>query len=167
MAEYWSTVLYLALFFSVFAGYRRLLLAHYQISYVACGISLAKALVLAKVIRIAESLGLGRGFKEKPLIVATLYKSFLFGLCVALFGVVESIIRSLAHGKVLTAALAGVVGRFDYEWLAGALVVLFAFIPFFAMRELREILGEGTMSKLFFHQRSAVEFGPKKRAVGV
>ncbi len=154
MIEYWLSVLYMAIFFSVFANYRRLILAHYQISYEDYGISVIKALVLAKVILVAESLHLGRRFEGKPLIVPTIYKGFLFTICVAIFDVIEAIIRSFIYGRGAMGALDDVMNQFNYEWLAGGLVVFFAFIPFFAVRELRQILGEGTIFKLFFQRRS-------------
>ena len=154
LIEYWSIVLYLAIFFGVFTNYRRLILAHYHISYEAYGFSVIKALVLAKVILVAESLRLGRGLEDKPLIVPTLYKGFLFTICVALFNVVESMIRGFIHGSGLMGAVSEFTGRFNDELFAGALVVFFAFIPFFAVRELGRVLGEGTISKLFFRRRS-------------
>ena len=38
------------------------------------------------------------------------------------------------------------------------MVVFFAFIPFFAVRELRRVLGEGVI-RIFFHRESAAESG--------
>jgi hypothetical protein len=161
MIDYWLTVLYMALFFGVFFNYRRLILAHHQISYEDYGISVIWALVLAKVVLVAESfLRLGRRFEEKPLIVPTLYKSFIFTVCVALFHVVESMIRSFIHGMGLMGAVDELMSRYNYEWLAGALVVFISFIPFFAVRELRQVLGEGTIGKLFFKTRLALAPGP-------
>ena len=101
LIEYWLIVLYMAILFAVFTNYRRLILAHHLIIYEAYGVSVIKALVLGKVVLVAEELRLGRGFEDRPLIVPILYKSFLFTICVALFGVVESIIGSLIQGKGL------------------------------------------------------------------
>jgi hypothetical protein len=55
-----------------------------------------------------------------------------------------------------------VMSGFNYEWLARAMVVFFAFIPFFMVRELGGVLGEGTVAKLFFQQRSAVKVGHER-----
>jgi hypothetical protein len=150
MIEYWLVVLYMALFFGVFFNYRRLILAHHGIGYEYYGISVIKALVLGKVVLVAESLRLGRRFEDKPLIVPTLYKSSIFTICVALFNVIESMILSFVHGMGPMGAVDELVNRYNYEWLAGALVVFFAFIPFFALRELRRVLGEKTLRQLFF-----------------
>jgi len=162
MIEYWLIVLYLAIFFCAFFNYRRLILAHYQISYEDYGISVIEALILAKVILVAEVLRLGRRFDDKPLIIPTLYKGFLFTVCVALFNIAESMIRIFIHWKGPMEAVNELMGQLNYEWLAGCLVVFFAFIPFFAVRELRKVLGEGTLGKLFFQRRSATEPGPDR-----
>ena len=75
---YWIIVLYLAVFFSVFANYRRLKLAHYSISYTLYGTSILEAMVLAKCILIFDTLHFGRRLKNKPLIFSTLYKAAVF-----------------------------------------------------------------------------------------
>jgi hypothetical protein len=157
--KYWLYVLYMSVFFSVFTNYRRLLMAHYQISYEDYGVSVIKALVLAKVVLVAESLGLGRGFRDKPLIIPTLYKTFLFTVCVAIFSIIESMIRSIIQGRSSMETIAELMSKFNYIWLADGIVVFFSFIPFFAVRELSQVFGEETLSKLFFHRRSAVETG--------
>jgi hypothetical protein len=155
--EYWFITLYMAMLFAVFTIYRRLILTHYLISYKEYGISVIKALILAKVVLVAEKLRLGRGWKDKPLIVPTLYKSFLFTICVALFGVVESMMSSFIHGKGLTGAIEELMSQYTYEWLAEALVVFFTFIPFFAVRELSRVLGAGKIGQLFFRSGEAAE----------
>jgi len=160
LKEYWLSVFYMSFFFAVFTTYRRLILAHYDIDYGDYGISVIKALVLAKVVLIVEQFHVGRNyFKDKPLIVPTLLKAGLFVLCTGLFGVIESMIRGLIHEGGSWEAIHAVMSHFNYEWLASALVVFFFFVPFCALRELRTILGEGTIGKLFFKKRSAVKVG--------
>jgi hypothetical protein len=63
----------------------------------------------------------------------------------------------LIDGKSLIGAFGEVMSQYNYEWLAGALVIFVAFIPFFAFRELNQVLGEGTLRHLFFKNRSAME----------
>jgi len=46
-------------------------------------------------------------------------------------------------------AIDEVMSRFNYEWLSRTLVIFFAFIPLFAVRELRRVLGEGAISIFF------------------
>ena len=158
LKSYWLLVFYMAIFFGVFTTYRRLLLAHYGISYADYGISVIRALVLGKVVLVAEALRLGRRFDEKPLMVPTLYKTFLFTLCMALFDIAEGLVRGFIGGLGPTGAVHEVMSRFNYEWLSRALVIFFAFIPLFAVRELRRVLGEGAIG-IFFRRSSAAEAG--------
>src|SRR5258708_23630858 len=91
--KYWINVLYLAVVFSLFSWYRRLILAHYEIKYLNYGVAIIEAMVLAKVIMIADVMGLSRGlFKERPLIYPTLYNSLVFSVFLALFVALEDTI---------------------------------------------------------------------------
>ena len=48
LRSYWLIILYMAIFFGAFSSYRRLLLAHYGISYEDYGIAVIRGLVLGK-----------------------------------------------------------------------------------------------------------------------
>jgi hypothetical protein len=157
LINYWITFLYLAFFFGAFAWYRRLILAEYGISYLHYGTALVEALILAKVILIGDALHLGRKLEEKPLIIPTLYKTVVFCVFVGIFGVLEHTIEGLIHGKGLAAGFKEVLSEGQYQLLARCLVTFFAFIPFFAFKELGRVLGEGKIHKLFFRKRAATE----------
>jgi hypothetical protein len=148
---------YLTILFAVFTSYRRLILAHYDITYSNWGISLIKALVLAKVIMLGSLFHFGRSLENKPLIFATLYKSFIFTLWVALFALVESAIRGFLHGKGLAGAPDHLLSEGTHEFFAKALVVFVAFIPFFAFKELGRVLGKGKIWELFFRKGPVAE----------
>ena len=156
LAEYWINVAYLFIFFGAFTLYRKLVLANYGISYFHYGYALFKALVLAKIIMIGDYLGLARRLQDKPLIVTTLYKAIVFAVWVIFFNAVERLVDGLVHGKGLVGGFNG-VGRNLDEMLAGVLVVFFAFIPFFAFKELGRVLGTGKIGRLFFMNRTALK----------
>ncbi len=164
MIAYWINVLYLTLVFVVFTSYKRLILANYYISYTNWGISFIKALVLAKVIMIGGVFRFSRSFESKPLILPTLFKTFLFTLWVALFATVESAIRGFLHGKGVEGALDHLLSEGTHEFFAKCLVVFVAFIPFFATKELGRILGKGKMWQLFFTKGPAAcaDFGKSR-----
>jgi len=154
MTEYYINFTYMAFFFGIFAIYRDLVVAGYEISYWSYGFILVKALVLAKLIMIGDIMGLGRGLEDRPLIFPTLYKSIIFVVWVACFSVLEHMIEGFIHGK-------GLAGGFDEllrtgwdELLARCLVTFLAFIPFFAFRELERVLGEGKIRALFLRRRA-------------
>jgi hypothetical protein len=157
MIEYWINFVYLTLFFGVFTSYRRLIMAEYQISYQHYGIVVIKALVLAKVIMIGDVLRLGRRLEDKPLIFPTLYKSAVFSIWVAVFNVLEDAIKGLLHGRGLAGGIDELISKGNDELLAGFLIIFFAFVPFFAFKELGRVLGEGKIRDLFFGGIPATE----------
>ncbi len=158
MIDYYINFLYLALFFAMFAWYRRLILANYQITYLNYGFAVVKALILAKIITLREVLCPGcETFEEKPLIFPTLYKAFLFTVWAGVFTLLEHLIRGFWHGKGLVGGLNEFASQGWHELVAGCLVIFFAFIPFFAFRELERMLGEGKLLALFFRRRTTVE----------
>jgi len=152
---YWIMVVYLACFFGLFTWYRRFILAQYQISYVNYGVGLLEAFVLAKVILIGDMLRLGRGLEDKPLIVPTLYKAVVFSLWVGVFSVLEHTIEGLLRGQGLAGGFEELMSTGKYELLARCLVTFVAFIPFFALKELERVLGEGKIRTLLFRGRAA------------
>lgn len=155
LKEYWINVIYLAFFFGLFMWYRRLILAQYQISYLNYGASIIEALVLGKVIMIGNVLRLGQRFQESPLIFPTIFMAFVFSVWVALYKVIEQTVIGLLHGKGLTGGFNELTGRGSYELIAESLVIFFAFIPFFAVKELGRVMGEGKLGELFFRRRIA------------
>ena len=160
MVGYWLTVLYLTIFFGVFATYTRLVMAQHNISFEEYGISIIKALVLAKVIMLGDILRLSRGFEDRPLAYPTLFRSFAFTLWVLVFIILEHTIGGFLRGKGLAGGFDEFLQRDRYELLARSLVVFFAFIPFFAVRELGQVLGRGKIQELFFRRRVVREPGP-------
>jgi len=153
--QYWINFVYLAVFQGAFAWYRRLILDEYRIGYLNYGTAVIEALILAKVVLIGDALGLSRGHKDKPLIYPTLYKAVVFSGFVGLFAILEHMIGGLLHGKGLAGGLVTFWNEGIYELLARCLVTFFAFIPFFAFRELGTVLGEGKLQNLFFRRRAA------------
>jgi hypothetical protein len=84
---------YLWLCFGLFVLYKSLILAEQNIDYTGYGLAVVKALVLGKVILVAEGLQLAERHQDKPLIYPTLYKSLVFFVVLVLFSVFEEIVR--------------------------------------------------------------------------
>ncbi len=150
LIEYWINFGYLAFFLVAFAWYRRLILAEYQVHYTNYWFPLIEAAVLAKVIMMGDLLRLGRGLEHKPLIVPTLFRTVMFGVWVAVFSVLEETVRGLLHGDGLTAGLAEIASKGRYELLSRCVVISCAFMPFFAFKELEEVLGRDKLRNLFW-----------------
>lgn len=155
--RYWINVAYLSIFFGAFAWYRRFVLAEYRIGYLHYGSAIIEALILAKVILLGDALGLGRNNKNKPLIYPTLRNAFVFSCFVGVFAIVEHLIVGLIHGKGVAGGLAALWSEGKDEIFARCLITFFAFIPFFAFRELGMLLGEGKLRGLFFRRNAVTE----------
>ena len=156
IARYFCNVVYLAIVFGLFAWYRRLILAEYNIRYLKYGVAIFEALVLAKIVWMADLLGLTRRlFQKKPLIFPTLYNSAVFSVFVGVFAVLEHTVGGLLKGKGWLAGLAELRAEGGYELIARCLITFCVFIPFFALRELGKTLGqEGKLGRLFFRDRT-------------
>ncbi len=152
--EYWVNVIYLALVFAAFTQYRRFILAAHDITYTNYGFAVIEALILAKVIMIGDVVGLGRGLEKRPLIYPTLYKAVVFSCFVAVFKVIEHIIRDLWHGESVIDNLLAFSLNGNHEILANSMMVFVTLIPFFAVRELGRVFGGDNIRALFLRGRS-------------
>jgi hypothetical protein len=145
---------YLACFFLVFRLYTHLILEDYGINYFEYGLTLIKALILAKIILTAEALHIGEKFRERPLIVPTIYNTLAFALFALVFELLEHVVLGKVHGKTVAEVFTEIA---DKGWpnLAGmTLVIIVAFLPFFAFRETERVLGEAKLRDLFFKPRT-------------
>jgi hypothetical protein len=139
--------LYLAFFFCALATYRMLMLKDFGVSSLTYSFALINALVVAKVILIGEYAHLGKRHESKPLFFSALYKAFLFTLFVLAFHFVEEMVKQLLHGGNVATAFRET--RMD-ELLARTVIIFSVFIPLFAFRELRRVMGEDKFRELFF-----------------
>src|SRR5215471_13796117 len=91
--------LYFAIFFLVFRTYNRLVLSQYEIDYFDDGLTVLKALVLAKIVLTAEALRFGERFREHPLIIPTLYSTLVFCAFALVFEVLQHLIIGMCRGR--------------------------------------------------------------------
>ena len=142
--------LYLWVFLGSFTLYRRLIVDETGAAYLHYGIALIEALVIAKVILIGKIFGLGRRFEDKPLIVPVLYKTIVFGILVLLFAVVERLIEGWVHKQGLLGGLREIDDLGTYELGARVLMLVVAFVPFFAFAEIARVIGLDRLRTMFF-----------------
>jgi hypothetical protein len=152
---YWIITLYLWLFLGLFTVYRRLVVAETGTVYLHYGIALIEAMIIAKVVLIGRMFGFSRRFEERALIVPVIYKSVLFGLLVILFGVVEHLVTGWIHKQGLLGGLREIAAVGAYELAARALMLIVAFVPFFAFAELGRVLGMKKLAAMFFSKPDA------------
>jgi hypothetical protein len=150
MRQYLVNFIYLAVFFGAFTWYRRLILAEYRITYLHYGVAVIEALILAKVVLVGDALHLGRKAETRQLIFPTLYKTVLFSIFVGAFAILEHTITAALHGKGIAGGIHEIMNEGIDEILARCLLTFFAFIPFFAFRELGRLMGPGKLREIFF-----------------
>lgn len=150
--------LYLAFFFCALVAYDTLLLKQYEIEYWNFGFALLNAAVITKVIMIGEYAKLGSRHEDKHLFVSIVWKAFVFGLLVFAFHVIEEVVKRLIHGADFEKASRQL--RID-QFASRAIVVFFTFVPLFAFREFRRVMGEEEFRKMLSHTRAQRQPGDR------
>ena len=153
--EFLLIALYLWVVFGLLLVYKSLILNEEHIDYVAHGVALINALVLAKFILIARALHLGGRADDAPLIYPTLLKSALFSLVLAACKILEEAAVGLYHGKSFSQSIADLGGGTLQGILTLTAILFVVLIPFFGFGELRRVLGEDKLGQLFLHPRDA------------
>ncbi|HTH53477.1 MAG TPA: hypothetical protein VL495_05980 [Edaphobacter sp.] len=154
LKDYFAISAYLAVLFCAIAAYTMLLARHFDdTSPLNFTFALINALVIGKIILIGQMFHLGHRTETLPLYQSALIKSFLFGVLIFLFHLVEEFIKRLIHHEPAGSALQ----RLDLEQLAArSIIILIALVPLFAFRELSRVLGESRLHDLFT-QRSQLK----------
>ena len=138
--------LYLWILFGLFALYQRIILRQEGINFTEQGY----ALVLGKVMLIAEDLKIGRRLRPSPLIYPILADSIIFAVLFIIFHVMEHMIIGLLQGKTVAASVP-VIGGGGLAGLVSVAVIYFvALTPFFALKHLSRELGEGRLKAMLF-----------------
>lgn len=122
-------------------------------------VAIINAYVFAKVMFIAERLGLGDIFPDKALIVPVLFKSAMFAATLMCFHIVEQTGLGMLRGKAIAESVPyyGAGGLFDMT--AITVIIFVVLIPFYAFRELGRTIGNDTLRHLFFHPRGTAIVG--------
>lgn len=162
LKEFLLIALYLWVFFAAFVEFKRLILAQHQIDFVGDGIAVINALALGKIMLIARAFRPGSRVDDAPLIYSTLLKSALFAVILAVFKILEDATIGYFHGKSFAESIADLGGGSWRALLALTAILFVVLIPITAFGELRRVMGEGTLSRLFLHPRDVTEpFNPQ------
>ena len=139
--------LYLWALFLLFVLDEDIIFRQRGMSFSAQGFAVFNALILAKVMLVAEDLDLGRWLQRRPLIYPILHESLLLTALFIGFHVIEH----LVIGLETFAASIPHIGGGGLEGLACVAAILFiALIPFFAFRHISREVGESRMKQMLF-----------------
>jgi hypothetical protein len=144
--------LYLWVILGLYVLDETVILAKQNIDFQAQGFAAINALILAKVMLVAEDLGLGARFKDRPLIYPILYKSITFAILFIVFYICEGTIIGLLHGKAAVASVPHLGGGTFKGLLCVAAIMFISLLPFFAFREIGRVIGEDELWNLLLRR---------------
>ena len=146
---------YLWVIFGMLAVHESIVLAQHQIDYRFHGLAFINALVFAKVLLVAEDLRLGHSFDDAPLAYSILLKSFLFGVTLICFHVLERVLIGMWGGKSVAQSIAE-IGVNKLEGIVSlGIIATVVLVPFFILREISRVLGPNKFWSLFFQRRNS------------
>jgi hypothetical protein len=163
MTRFVVLFLYLWILFGVFVLHQSIVLREHGISYSAQGFALINALVLAKVMLVAEDLNLSRWLDRRPLIYPILHESLLFTALFIAFHVLEELAVGLVHGETLAQSVPAIGGGGFAGLVCVAVIFFFALIPFFGFRNLSRAIGPDRMKTLLFGSWTAPASSGERR----
>jgi hypothetical protein len=144
---------YLAVVFGVLGLHQWIVLSSKGISYQFYGLALLNALVLAKVILIAEGFNFANSLKHQPLAYRVAYKCLAFTFLLVVAYIAEEVLVGRLHGESLAQAFPEIGDGSVRGWLAMAVILCVALVPFFAFREVGREIGGPMLKALFFTGR--------------
>jgi hypothetical protein len=151
--EFLSAFIFIAPFVLSFATFRLYVSATPGPALFVYATALVNALVLAKIVLIEEWVRMGKRSEDKALMLSTIHKSFFFTLLFLAFHILEGAVHHLWHGQTLASSLDTELVKNKSELLGTGLVIFFGSMPFFALREVRRVIGIDAFRSLFFSRR--------------
>ncbi len=151
---------YLWVVFGLFVLNETVVLGDRHIGFTSQGFAVINAAVLAKVMLIAENLKLGRAFDRSPLIIPVAHKSGLFAAVFIAFHVLEEVVVGTFAGKTVADSMPHIGGGTWQGVVTVWAIMAVSLLPFFALREIGQFVGEGRLWKLMFQRR------PKDKSPG-
>jgi hypothetical protein len=142
--------LYLWVLFGVFVLNQDIALREQHINFTMQGFALINALVFAKVMLVFEMFEPGRWLHGRPLIYPILYETLLLTVSFVIVHILEKIVEGLFHGKSVMESLPSVGGGGVAGLLSVSVIMFVALTPFFGLRHLSRVMGEGKLWAMMF-----------------
>ncbi|QIG93635.1 MULTISPECIES: hypothetical protein [unclassified Bradyrhizobium] len=147
---------YLWVLLGLFALHKSIVLG--EASFYHQGFAIINALVLAKIVFVAEELHVADELRDKPLIYPIAYRSAVFSIILLVFHLLEEGLAALWKGKTVMSSI-GTQGVL--EQLVLAVIMFVVLMPFFALREIaRDIGGDELFEQFFVRRRRSVPMQP-------
>ena len=141
---------YLWILFGLFVLNERIVLRQQGIGFSSQGFAIINALVLAKVMLIAEDLNLGHWLDKRPLIYPILHDSLLFTVLFIVFHVLEKVVIGLFEGGSLANSIPAIGGGGMAGLMCVAAILFVTLIPYFGFSIVSRAMGPGRLKTMLF-----------------
>jgi len=145
--------LYLWVVFGLLSIHKSIVLVQNHLDYPEHIFAIINAFIFAKVLLIGEHFHLGTRFKDRPLIYPILHKCFVFTALLICFHIVESVLVGVWHGKTMVDSIPPIVGGSVKGILSAGVMCFVVLLPFFAFREIGDVIGHRELWTLIFTRR--------------
>jgi hypothetical protein len=148
---------YLWLVCGLFVLNQTVVLGERNINYTAVhGFAFINALVLAKVMLVAEDVRFAHRFENRALIYPILYKAAAFAILFVVAYALEKVVVGLLAGETASASLP-YLGTDTSKGVLCLLAIIFvSLIPFFTIREIGRVIGGRELWNLVFRRGTRV-----------
>lgn len=153
LIEFAILTVYLYICFAAVIFFKAAVLQAQGIAYDHLGLAIIKAALCAKFMLVGRAAHIGERFRNLPLIVPTLHKSFVFLLLLVVLTLIEEIVVGAIHGESIMHSISGIAGGTLYQFVATILIIFLVLTPYFAFRSLGQIVGDKILVRLFFERR--------------
>ena len=137
---------------------KRLFLADYLIQYAGFLVATTAALVVGKVVLVADTMPFLRRYDNAPLAYPVLFKTIVYTFFVFVARLIEAFVHYLIEGGVVGGGrfIEHTLGNFTWaHFIATQLWIFVLFLVYVTANELNELFGGGELFKIFFTRRSS------------
>jgi hypothetical protein len=140
--------LYLWVLIGLFVVNEKVTLREHGIPFRTHGFAVINALILAKVMLVAEDLNLGARLQPRPLIYPIVTEALLLSVLFICFHVIERMIIGLIAGEDLARSVPAIGGGGLTGLGCVGLILFVSLIPFFAFRRVSREIGPERMREM-------------------
>ena len=137
---------------------KRLILEDYLIQFTGFFLATVSALVVGKVVLVAEMMPLLRRFDGEPLAKPILFKTVVYTLLVFVARLLEAFVHYVAGGGAVGRGgfIEEQLGSFSWHrFITTQMWVFVLFLVYVTANEINQLLGDGELFKIFFTRRSS------------
>ncbi len=135
-----------------------LFLQQYLIEYAGFLIATTGALIVGKVVLVADKMPFLRRFDYAPLAYPILFKTVVYTALVGVARLIEALIHFLLAGGVLGGGrfVEHVLGEFSWSrFIATQMWIFILFLVWVTANEVNSLIGDGELFRIFFTRRSS------------